>query len=242
MNTLDRTLKIQETQSFTNGLPRFDLNRLIPQLTPCKDAVYYLVECRDSSIVSLQGNVEKMFGRKAESIGHLSDLFALIDPGHVDDVIAMKALALEWAVEMSGHLIPLHHRVSLEANFQNQDKIRSLRWDTLIAHIDALGNLTHTVGIFYPLNGKINGGIRVLKGPYSDFIFYPEALEFQPVFGRQEMVILSHIAMGYSNRQIAEKVNLSHRTVETHRKNMIHKLEARNTPHLIYLSTQMGLI
>jgi DNA-binding CsgD family transcriptional regulator len=242
MELLRQTLDIQEKQAFRDISPRFDLNRLIPQLTPHKDAVYYMVDCRNSAILYLKGNVRKLCSREAGEFRHLSDIFSLIHEDHMESVIEMKGLALRWAVDMNRQLIPLHHKISMEVNINGNGRISSVRWDTLIAHTDSAGNLTHTIGIFYPLNGKLKGGIRVIKGPYSDFIIYPEAVEFQPVFGRKEMLILNHLAMGYSNREIAEKISLSHRTVETHRKNMIRKVEARNTPHLIYLATQMGLL
>ncbi len=242
MDKLLETLRIQEGQHFQDISPRFDLNRFIPQLTPHRDAVYYLVDCKNSSILALKGNVRKMFGCSQKDLHHLTQLFDMIEEDHRCDVIEMKNLTLRWAIESGRQLIPLHHKVSMEVNIRKSGKVRSVRWDTLIAHIDAMGNMTHSIGIFYPVNGRIMGRIRVIKGPCSKFISYPEAVEYQPVFGRKEMLILNHLALGYSNREIAEKLNLSHRTVETHRKNMIHKLEARNTPHLIYLSTQMGLL
>ncbi|WP_439481610.1 LuxR C-terminal-related transcriptional regulator [Cyclobacterium plantarum] len=45
--------------------------------------------------------------------------------------------------------------------------------------------------------------------------------------------------MGERSKEIAKKLNLSSHTVDTHRRNMLHKTQSKNTPELIrfaYLS------
>lgn len=48
-------------------------------------------------------------------------------------------------------------------------------------------------------------------------------------------------ARGHNNKEIAEKLNLSRYTIETHRKNIRLKLKVRNTPELVALAKQIGL-
>jgi DNA-binding CsgD family transcriptional regulator len=49
----------------------------------------------------------------------------------------------------------------------------------------------------------------------------------------KEKEILQLIADGLSSKQIAEKLNISFYTVQTHRKNMLAKMGVKNTPELI---------
>ncbi len=49
------------------------------------------------------------------------------------------------------------------------------------------------------------------------------------------------LARGFNNKEIAEKLNLSRYTVETHRKNIRLKLKVRNTPELVALARQIGV-
>jgi len=59
---------------------------------------------------------------------------------------------------------------------------------------------------------------------------------------RREKEILGLIAEGYTNPQIAEKLFLSSFTVDSHRKNLLAKLEVKNTATLIRLAVEKGLL
>jgi DNA-binding NarL/FixJ family response regulator len=63
-----------------------------------------------------------------------------------------------------------------------------------------------------------------------------------PVLTRREKEILELIAEGYTNPQIAEKIFLSQFTVDTHRKNLMAKLNVKNTASLIRLAVERKLI
>ena len=47
------------------------------------------------------------------------------------------------------------------------------------------------------------------------------------------MEILEHIAAELTNKEIASQLYISPRTVETHRRNLIHKLKVKNTAGLM---------
>jgi DNA-binding NarL/FixJ family response regulator len=53
----------------------------------------------------------------------------------------------------------------------------------------------------------------------------------------REKEILSLIAVGLTTKEIAFKLNRSHHTVETHRKNLLRKCEAKNSAELIQKMT-----
>jgi DNA-binding NarL/FixJ family response regulator len=63
-----------------------------------------------------------------------------------------------------------------------------------------------------------------------------------PILTRREKEILALIAEGYTNPQIAEKIFLSQFTVDTHRKNLLAKLNVKNTASLIRLAVEQKLI
>lgn len=63
-----------------------------------------------------------------------------------------------------------------------------------------------------------------------------------PVISRREKEILSLIAEGYTNPQIAEKLFVSQFTVDSHRKNLLAKLNVKNTASLIRLAVEKKLI
>lgn len=65
----------------------------------------------------------------------------------------------------------------------------------------------------------------------------------QPVsLSRREIEVLKLVANGLTNKEIAEKLFISPLTVDSHRKNLIAKLEARNTASLIKIALDYGYI
>ena len=63
-----------------------------------------------------------------------------------------------------------------------------------------------------------------------------------PVLSRREKEILNLIAEGYTNPQIAEKLFVSPFTVDTHRRNLLTKLDVKNTAMLIRYAVEHKLI
>lgn len=63
-----------------------------------------------------------------------------------------------------------------------------------------------------------------------------------PELSGREKEILGLIAEGYTNPQIAEKIFLSSFTVDSHRKNLLAKLNVKNTASLIRLAVERKLI
>ena len=62
------------------------------------------------------------------------------------------------------------------------------------------------------------------------------------ILTRREKEVLELIAGGMTNAEIAKKLFISVTTVDTHRKNLLAKLEAKNTASLIRIAAQMQFI
>lgn len=63
-----------------------------------------------------------------------------------------------------------------------------------------------------------------------------------PVLTRREKEVLGWIADGLTNHEIAQRIFVSASTVDTHRKNLLAKLEAKNTAELIRLAIRYHLL
>ncbi len=59
---------------------------------------------------------------------------------------------------------------------------------------------------------------------------------------KRETEILKYIAQGYTNRKVAEKLFLSVRTVNTHRTNLMQKLDIHDTATLVRYAIETGLV
>ncbi len=59
---------------------------------------------------------------------------------------------------------------------------------------------------------------------------------------KREIEILQSIADGLTNKEIGEKLFISHRTVDTHRTNLMKKLEVKNVAGLISFAIKNGIV
>ncbi|MEM6261273.1 MAG: response regulator transcription factor [Bacteroidota bacterium] len=67
-----------------------------------------------------------------------------------------------------------------------------------------------------------------------------EAEPFQLTTREHEILVL--IAEGFSNTEIGDRLHISHRTVDTHRTNLMKKIGAKNIAGLIRYAFQKGLV
>lgn len=80
---------------------------------------------------------------------------------------------------------------------------------------------------------KVIAGERVIGIAHSDDI---------GVVSRRELQILECIAEGLSNPATGERLSISAKTVESHRANLMRKLNVRSTASLIIEAVRVGLI
>jgi len=60
------------------------------------------------------------------------------------------------------------------------------------------------------------------------------------VLSNREKQVLHFVAKEYTNQEIAEKINISLRTVETHKRNLIKKLRVKNVVGLVRFALEQG--
>lgn len=59
---------------------------------------------------------------------------------------------------------------------------------------------------------------------------------------KRELQIILHISNGMSNKEIGKELHISHRTVDTHRTNIMRKLKVKNAAMLIKYAYENSLI
>jgi two-component system response regulator NreC len=64
----------------------------------------------------------------------------------------------------------------------------------------------------------------------------------EPALTQREQEVLTYIAEGYTNRQIADALVISIKTVDRHRENIMAKLDVHNRVELVKYAIQRGLI
>ena len=60
------------------------------------------------------------------------------------------------------------------------------------------------------------------------------------VLSNREREVLHYVAKEYTNQEIADTINISLRTVETHKRNLIKKLRVKNVVGLVRFALEQG--
>ncbi len=81
----------------------------------------------------------------------------------------------------------------------------------------------------------INGYLRAKKSGITDS-------EVHVKLSKKELVILKKIVEGLNSREIADRLELSIRTVDNHRANMMKKLSVKNAAELVKLAIEKKLL
>lgn len=92
----------------------------------------------------------------------------------------------------------------------------------------------------------VNKGNSYYSRHVSDVIMHsltrPKASDLPDGLTAREAEVLKMIAQEYSNGEIADKLFISIRTVDTHRRNLLDKLNLKNTAGLVKYAIEKGLI
>ncbi len=84
---------------------------------------------------------------------------------------------------------------------------------------------------------SFNGGEFITTFSSKD-----QVMKKQDIFTERELDILKLLLKGFESKQIGDKLFISSNTVDNHRKNMIRKVDARDTTALIQISKQLGIL
>ena len=87
---------------------------------------------------------------------------------------------------------------------------------------------------------EVNAGNKYLCQEAENLL--KKTQENELMITRRESSVLKLLAEGFTNLEIADKLFISPLTVDSHRKNLIIKLQARNTASLIKIASDKGLV
>ena len=100
-------------------------------------------------------------------------------------------------------------------------------------------------GINKIINGKLYFSEQVqaaITQGYTKTMNRQKALNESILLTQREKEIVRLLAKEYTNDKIAEQLHISHRTVETHRRNIMQKTKAHNLAGLVKYAYSLGLI
>ena len=136
-----------------------------------------------------------------------------------------------------------HIQVLMQTVFEDDDRV----FDSICA--GASGYILKNTGkesllnAIYSLQAGSNYlGDEVSKTLLNGFMKSPNVSQMIEKLSGREKEVLECIATGSTTHEIAEQLFISKNTVETHRKNLLYKLKARNTAELVNNAYKQRLI
>jgi DNA-binding NarL/FixJ family response regulator len=177
------------------------------------------------------------------SVGNGQELVEALERGPLPDVVLL---------DLSMPVID-----GFEVLRQVKGKFRSVRFIVISMHDDGIyiskcvrsgahGYLlknTDNEELFTALR-KVYEGEKYFNDEIKELMIQNLALEgdnYRPLSDRESQVLV-YVSQGKTTKEIASILFVSVRTVETHRVNMMKKLEVQNTAELISKATQLRLI
>lgn len=67
-------------------------------------------------------------------------------------------------------------------------------------------------------------------------------MKYTTKVSRREMEIIQLISLGFTDKEIAPKVNISHHTVKDHRKRIMQKLDCHNAASIVRRAYELGIL
>lgn len=110
---------------------------------------------------------------------------------------------------------------------------------------------------YIPKSARANELVNAIRTVYAEGAYLPPRITqtvvtslsessvtsaHTPPLTERESQVLGLVAEGLNSREIAERLNISVKTVDTHRANIMEKLGVHNTAELIKVAIQQGLV
>ena len=144
-------------------------------------------------------------------------------------------------------------RIPGMSGLELQEKLRERDYDIPVIIVSGYGDVPMAV------RAMKAGAVDFLEKPVSDQVLLDyiqkgierdiknkanrlqnkELVERKATLTRRENEVMKYVVSGFSSREIAEKLNVSFKTVEAHRAKIMKKMQAKSVPKLIQMELQI---
>lgn len=217
------------------------------QRSPCVTWVYDL---RSQKFNFISNNTREIFGYETLlfEVGGLDFCNEIKHPEDLPRIWKLIKKVWDYIID-----IPSIERALYKFNYDyriirpNGKVVRILEQNAVLQQ-DGKGHITHILGICNDITSwKTNGNpISSITSPVESTVLFLNSEEEQgtkqTILSRRELEIVGLLAQGYNSKYIADKLCISFHTVNTHRQNMIHKTNTKNTAGLLQFASYNYLI
>lgn len=201
----------------------------------------YVLDCKEMVIIYKSENFEKVSGLKGQVINR-------IDSFYHDNLSRGSLEGVSNNIEKRVKIIydtDLWSQKDVHQEVIDLNNGKRLLKSSFIFMRDEFGVTTHSASFIRDVSNFIPKGYRQqFIGPNErELNANVNGLpEFVYTLSKREMKVLFLIGQGYSSQQIGEMIHISKHTVDTHRRNILKKLETTNSVEAYKKAVDMGLL
>lgn len=218
----------------------------------------YIVNLHDFELEYVSDSVERFVSKKVGDI-EIKDLLQTVIPEELEliglkskvisdfytsfldseKVLSYKNIFTYRMKDAKGHMRTMLYQAVPLSVLENGTPEHVLCIQTDVSHL----KVTSTNAVSFI---NMNGGKNYLNVDISKGKFDPEGCgdknNFSELLTEREKQIVIRFSRGLNAEQIAEELNLSHHTIKTHRRNILHKSGCMNTTELVAKCLTNGVI
>ena len=201
---------------------------------------FYLIDIYSAEIIYLSPNAENVLGYKSEEIT-FSFLYDIIHDDDRPDVLEITKAILDYEIAYPSPENLKKFYLDYRVRKASGEYIKIARYNSLYQYDEKEG-VYITAGVIQDISHmKLRQGVGFsIVGAHRGTHSYRVENERLSVT-RREREIIGLLVVGFSSKDIAGKLHLSIHTVNTHRKNILKKLNLKSVIELIIFASENDL-
>jgi DNA-binding CsgD family transcriptional regulator len=243
MAPFDYLVNIFKSQQYGEIDRKVSIESVVQRYALFPNEAIYLVDYKTAQLEPLSSNFNKIIGIDAPQKNEVTVLYEHVHKDTMKPFLRYTEQLLKYG--FINHERRFSEESDFNLNFYKTIHNRIILKSTTILQYDSENKIRYSVGKLMDVTGLIpfqHFGYK-FTGPGSSKIYaaFEGLSEFEEIVSTRELTILNMVGKGMRTHQIARQLNISSHTVDTHKRNIIRKLEATNSIEAYNKALGMGL-
>lgn len=227
------------------------LNECLLSFFSVGDYYYYIINLKTLSFDYMSAGIQKILGYAPEEVS-VASMLQMIHPDDYPYFVRFEEKVMQFFSGLTPEEV-FNYKVRYDYRLRTKSgKYVRILQQVVTAETDENGSIIKTIGLHTDIND-----LKIVSEPVLSFIGLNGAPNYESIrieddirqpgsseskFTSREQSILRKIIDGKTSYEIAADFFISKDTVDTHRRNMLKKCSAKNTPELIKMAVQNGWV
>ncbi len=237
--TLDDHIKWQLDRAYTGYYEDVDPMDYAKKFQSSPSEASSILDCQTLNLIKVENIFDRVFDIPGFNPITVMDVLKLTHQDH--EALSMHFMGAVLANETIMEL----GKDSVCQVFKIQNGLMILRTSTPL-QADSNGHVIYVLDQFKDVSDLVTDGkfSWSFKGPSAERFakLVERSMELDCPLSTQELTVLSFVGKGLSSKEAADKLFLSKHTIDTHRRNILKKLDAENTVIAYQKAKHMGII